>query len=89
MTDARPGNRPAAGKRMIGGAATGGRGIRGADWPAVRCGRGFRARARLPTPRADRVLAAVGYLSVQIDRVGLVCCSHLPGAQVGHLAVAV
>lgn len=47
MTGGRPGDRPAAGKRMIGGAATGGRGIRGAGWPAVRCGRGFRARARV------------------------------------------
>jgi hypothetical protein len=34
MTDGRPGDRPVAGKRMIGGAATGGRGIRGAGWPA-------------------------------------------------------
>jgi hypothetical protein len=47
MTDGRPGDRLAAGKRMTGGLPPGGRRMRGAGWPAVRCGRGFRARARV------------------------------------------
>jgi hypothetical protein len=36
MTDGRPGDRLAAGKRMIGGLPPGGRRMRSAGWPAAR-----------------------------------------------------